>query len=207
MCSSSWGVPAGRITSIGQELDVFDGAAFEHLEAITAACLDRYGEASVGRIVTTAWEGGHTDHDGTHLVGAALARAWILGDGLWEFPIYTAAGAPRPFFRTARFFDDHDRSGCAMGWRERVRLLALARHYRSQWRSFVGLLPEACLRYMALGRQPIRRVAREPETYLQPPHRGALFYERRFEVPYDDFLATTRPFIESRIMDPERSTS
>ena len=194
------GIPEEQVREIGRELGVFDGHAVEHLQVLHDTVPQVYAGERFERIITLAWEGGHPDHDATHLIAVRLAADWGITAELHEIPTYTGEGAPGALFRVNWFRPG--RSGRVpegLGWRARFQAFLLARHYRSQWRSFLGLLPEAAIRMLLQGRQELRRVAPGEVDHRVPPHPGGLFYERRFGMRFERFLEHARPFLDHQV--------
>jgi LmbE family N-acetylglucosaminyl deacetylase len=197
------GIPQSRVNELGRELQILDGQAVDNLSRIRDGCLRAYQETTFSRLITLAWEGGHPDHDATHLVAQNLATRWAIPQ-LFEFPVYTQAGAPSFLFRVNRFSGKQTAPLAErVGFAERLRLFLWFRLYPSQWRSFLGLLPEAAFRMLVQGRQQLRQVA--STDYLRPPHEGRLFYEKRFSTTFDSFLTRARPFIEGEPGSDEAS--
>lgn len=82
---------------------------------------------------------------------------------------------------------------------ERVFAVTLVSCFPSQWRSWVGLLPEAAIRFLFLGRQQLRKVSTQECEGVGPPHRphpGQLFYERRFGTAFESLLDQARPLLD-----------
>jgi GlcNAc-PI de-N-acetylase len=184
---ASLGVSPTHIRHVGHECAVRDGTAHKHVRQLLSACHDAFPGVAFTRLLTMAWEGGHPDHDTTYLIAAELAREWHPGQGLWEFPLYTQVGAPPPFFRTMRSIPG--RSGATsirLLLSQRVSLFFLFRFYPSQWRSFLGLLPESAWRILVRGTQPLRLVNLETEP--SRPHPGRLYYERRYGVTFETLM-------------------
>jgi LmbE family N-acetylglucosaminyl deacetylase len=185
----------------GADIFIDDGSLFLHLAAANQASTDilaRIPRECIRNIYCPAWEGGHHDHDATHLI--ALAQALRLGalTRTCQFPLYNGRGLPGMLFRPQSPIAENGdvvRFGVP-----RFRALGywlLARHYRSQWRTWMGLLLPALV-----------KTAWSPGIALQPvsvgrvtqrPHPGALYYERRYGVSYEHFSAMAGPFIQSRI--------
>ena len=193
------GVAPGSVVLLGRQLEVADGYAAASSAKVLTRCREAFRDSAIERLITVAWEGGHPDHDITHLVAKRLATDWQVQDEFYEFPLYTAAGAPPPLFRVNRFSGDAgDTSHTRLGFRERVSAFMLARCYPSQWKSFVGLLPEAAVRYLIQGQQQLRRVAAGAQDDRgQParPHDGPLFYERRFNLSFESLVAEAAPLL------------
>jgi LmbE family N-acetylglucosaminyl deacetylase len=189
-------VPPSHVIFVGRDHEVADGSAAGRGPEILSACRAALDRLAVGRLITPAWEGGHPDHDVTHLVGRRLSREWGIGHEMYEFPLYTAAGAPRGFFRVNRFPASRGhRHDSRLRLVERLRALFLARCYTSQWRSFVGLLPEATVRFLLLGTQQLRRVPPGDIDYTQPPHPKPLYYEMRFGADFETIAADARSIL------------
>lgn len=169
-----------------------DGQVVDHLEEALAMLA---GEAD--EIGCLACEGGHHDHDASHLVAVAFARA--RGIDAYEVPLYNGAGAP---FRVMHpLGDGWERR--RVSWRDGWRTIALVRFYRSQRRTWLGLLPEAFVKLVVLRRAYARRVERIIE--VERP-----FYERRFRFPRERFRAAAADFLARHFADappssPERS--
>src|SRR5206468_2183631 len=73
------GVPADAIECAG----VADQEAIEHIEALVDAVRNAIGKHSPSVVITTAYEGGHPDHD-----AAALAVSIATAGRAVEMPLY-----------------------------------------------------------------------------------------------------------------------
>lgn len=186
------GVKTEDIIDLGAKLCVRDGNSFKSILPLYNGIRDAAATWSINRIYTPAWEGGHADHDTTHLLAIALSK--ITAASVYEFSLYHSYRTPRPFFRCMSLLPASGEISVekvsfltALSW------LASCRHYPSQIKAFVGLLPLCLLRILALRSLPIRRVGEG--NYLTRPYEGPLFYETQFNVPYKDFFAATQGFI------------
>lgn len=170
---------------IVDEHRIADGALPEHLDR-ALAFLERVA-SDADEIVTLAWEGGHVDHDAAHLVAAAFARRRRIR--CLEMPLYNGERMRGPFFRVF--------NPVGGGWtarpishREHLGNILLARFYRSQRRSWLGLAP-----LMLLTRpRELTRVT-DLARAAAPPHPGALLYERRFHYARERFEGHAAPFL------------
>jgi len=180
------GVKDTCLVFLGVQLGIMDGESYRHLPTLLSSVTALLDSRSFSRIhfLVPAWEGGHHDHDAAHAVGLAASKNVRLGTKLsiHQFPLYTAALGGFAF----RVMHPRKENGPVQrfyfGFAEGLRMLGLLRHYRSQWRSFAGLLPGAIWRYLVL-----RHVCLQDTALLRiatRPHTGALFYERRYGVPY-----------------------
>lgn len=181
------GLGVERIEFVGSRLPIPDGYLVEHLDAALTAL--RAVTDRCERVYTLAWEGGHQDHDATHLVSAAFARE--RGAECFELMLYRASNA------VFRVFSPLEREGWQarrIPLRDALRIASLPLRYRSQWRSWVGLYPEVAFKTLVLRRELIRRA--DPQRVQERPHEGRLFYEIRFKFPWERFSEAAKPFIE-----------
>jgi LmbE family N-acetylglucosaminyl deacetylase len=187
------GVDLKRAHFIGSEARIPDGRLHEHLDRALALVDDRIIEM-VDEVYCLAYEGGHHDHDASHLVATAFAMRRGIIERTYEMPLYHGYGLPGPFFNTlAPIKIGAPWAGRIIALREAFSLVLLCRFYRSQRKTWLGLLPEALLR-MALGRREWTRAVDITRLHARP-HEGKLFYERRFRMPWETFEAATRDFI------------
>jgi LmbE family N-acetylglucosaminyl deacetylase len=142
----------------------------------------------VDEVYTLAWEGGHQDHDAAHLV--ALAFAQRRGIPCHEMPLYNGYRTPHSYFRVMQPLGD--------GWTTRrvsladgLRVVALLRLYRSQRKTWLGLLPETFFKLVIARCESVREA--DPRRVTSRPHDGLLFYERRFGYPYERFVRSVHP--------------
>lgn len=185
------GVDLSRVHFIGSEERIPDGALVEHLDRALALLEARVTEP-VDEVWCLAWEGGHQDHDASHLVAVAFAAQ--RGLPCFELPLYHGHQLHGPLFQTlAPLRVGQAWVGRRVPLREGLRLLALCRFYRSQRKTWLGLLPGAVFRLILGGREWTRAV--DVARLAGKPHEGALFYERRFRYPWESFDRHARAFI------------
>jgi LmbE family N-acetylglucosaminyl deacetylase len=138
------------------------------------------------RMYSHSYEGGHPDHDAAHVISAVVAaRRGIIGDA-WHFSLYNAYRCPKPFYKALRQLPTAARSRRASITKARLKLTFLCCRYRSQWRTWIGLLPGALWERLILGRESVVRF--DPSRIERRPHEGELLYERLFHTRYEDFL-------------------
>jgi hypothetical protein len=168
------------VTDVRFEKSIPDGTLPEHLgEALaileTEAC---------DEVVTLSYEGGHQDHDAAFLVSAVFAKR--RGIKCWEMPLYSS------YTRVMQPTGEEWHWPREISPFEFIDNLLIAFHYKSQWRTWLGLLP-----FVILRRKRTLEFIREaePRRAENPPHPGRLFYERRFHYPYDRFAQFARTFL------------
>jgi LmbE family N-acetylglucosaminyl deacetylase len=157
------------------------------------------------RIYTLDWEGGHHDHDATHLVTLSAARE--LGvDDVFVYPFYNGWRRRPGLARVSSFVP-----GTAPVLRRRLSLRDSWRaawsvaSYPSQRLTWLALGPGFVLRTLARREELVRRA--DPGRVLFPPHDGVLHYENIFGVRGEDVLrdsAALRTEIGERPNGPHR---
>lgn len=192
------GVSSENIHFMGSHNQIPDGALVEHLDRALDGlrlCLDGI---AIDEIFCLAYEGGHQDHDASHLVALAFASIRGLMDRCWAMPVYRGLGLPGPLFRV--FSPLHSARivrKVAIG--DSLRVLSLFTAYPSQRPSIYALIPGAIVRLLILRRMTLHRP--DPRRVRERPHKGRLFYEGRYRFPYDRFETASRAFIERYLPD------
>lgn len=190
------GVEESDVHFVGRNLGIRDGELSTQLELALAALEDAVRHAApIERVYIPAWEGGHQDHDAVHALGVvAWARAGSRGEIL-QFPLYTGARRPGPFFRVlAPLPENGPIRSRPLGLGERVRALRLCLSYPSQWKAWLGLFPFVLAHHLFRGTQDLQPIA--VERLQNRPYDGVPLYERRGFKRWDDFAAETAPLRE-----------
>lgn len=176
------GVPAQRVLFAGGELGIGDGRLNRHVQQL-ARWLSRFIDSlpHVERIYVPAWEGGHPDHDLLHAIVmhvVATRPVGLAALNVRQYSLYNARGCIGPLFRVLTPIPENGApERVRIPVAERLRYLGFCLHYRSQWRSWIGLLPMVALNYLLVGAQQLQPV--DPARIGQRPHAGTLYYERR----------------------------
>lgn len=181
---SKLGLPVSAMHFLGSQIGVADGSLYLELLRVTDALSRNFPLKRTGTVLIPAWEGGHQDHDAGHLIGHRYAsRADVE---VWQYSLYNGAGLPGPFFRVLSALPTSGLSEYAdVNFSARVRYISMCTGFRSQWKSFLGLLPfyiAKMFRRRAFSLQKL--VVRLPE---KPPHAGRLLYERRGGPSWSEF--------------------
>jgi LmbE family N-acetylglucosaminyl deacetylase len=176
-----------------------DGTLHTHVAEALAELEAHLHGVTIDEVGCLAWEGGHHDHDASHLVALAFARA--RGIESYEVPLYNGLGTRGSIFRVLRPVGE--------GWESRrisfsdaVRVILMVRFYRSQRKTWLGLLPGTLLRILLLRRTSFRRA--DIRRVHRAPHEGQLFYERRFGCTHDTFTESTTAFVQQHLGEASR---
>lgn len=188
------GVEPGNVVFLGSRHGIHDGTLVQSLDRALALLDEHLGATPIEQIFCMAWEGGHADHDASHLVALALGRRRGVLGNIWQFSLYNGRGTRGPFFRVMAPLDTGaPRRTRRLTLGEAARVARLPACYRSQRSTWLGLFPEAFLKLVILRREIMQEAA--ADRVLGPPHEGKLFYERRFGVDYGSWRALAEPFI------------
>lgn len=194
------GIPKPHILFIGSDFGIRDGVLVEHLDLALERLEAALTGIELGTIYCLAWEGGHQDHDASHLVAVAFARRRAILDRCFELPLYRGATTFRVLAPLAGSTQWERRR---LTFREGLRYSLLARHYPSQRKSWLGLFPELFLKVAILRRETLRPV--DASRLRMRPHAGRLLYEWRFKFPHERFASAASGFVEEHLAcHPER---
>lgn len=179
------GVAPQDVFFAGSELGIGDARLPLHLDAACAwidAWLGRF--ALIDTLYVTAWEGGHHDHDALHALAVTLAAERGLLGRTWQFSLYQAKGLPGPLFRVlAPLPENGPAAAIRIPWRQRLQHLRACLSYPSQRNTWIGLFPFVLLHYLLRGVEQVQPVS--PGRLREPPHAGALYYEKRKFFTWD----------------------
>jgi LmbE family N-acetylglucosaminyl deacetylase len=183
------GVEAARVAFLSDSAGrIRDGTLVHALDRARRMVLDwlRARAVTPKRIYTLDWEGGHHDHDATHLVTLSAARE--LGvDDVYVYPFYNGWRRRPKLARVSSFIPGsapvlRRRMSLRDSWRAAWSVAA----YPSQRLTWLALGPGFFVRTLATREERLRRA--DPQRVLLPPHDGVLHYENIFGVRGEDVL-------------------
>jgi len=190
------GIGPEAVIPLGLGSGAFDQSLHRSVDLLFPRLLEAVSAAPVARLVVPAWEGGHMDHDACAFMAVALA-ARTGAPEVRQFTLYNGPGLPGPLLRGgAPLRENGPVTPIRLTAAEQLRWMAGVRAFPSQAYAWSGIWPAmfAGVLRRGFGWQPLT-----PERVAVRPHRGPLFYERMFRVPYAevraalDSAATCRP--------------
>jgi hypothetical protein len=189
------GVAKENIFFLGTREKIQDGRLCENLEVAFSSMVDLTGKVdTLASLYFPAWEGGHQDHDATHLVGIALAQHLDILDQSRQFPLYTGANLPGIFFKAFVYLPENGEPILSqIPWKDRIRFIKFCFLFRSQIKSWLGLFPFFLIHHIFYGTQSLQRVS--IDRIFCAPHAGVLLYERRGVYSYKRFIQDTCSFV------------
>jgi LmbE family N-acetylglucosaminyl deacetylase len=189
------GVKQTHIRFIGTDLSIRDGHLCDKVALASDAMEDwlRKTDGTISAVYAPDWEGGHPDHDATHLIAAALARRLNVLDASWGFSLYNTYKCPPPFFRALAPLPDGEHQTIRYGLWRGLSLSLLCWRYPSQRRTWLGLFPGFFFRRIVLRSERARRI--EISRLGERPHTGQLLYERMFGTSASRLLEASSEII------------
>jgi LmbE family N-acetylglucosaminyl deacetylase len=175
----SLGVKESDIFFVGDELLISDSKLFENLNKASVWIRNWISlNPEISIIYVPAWEGGHHDHDVLHAITVSITEYLGNINMVKQFALYNNYKCPAPFFKVCSPLSLNGKVESTYFSRgARLKFLFYCLSYRSQIKTWVGLLPFVIFHYLFCGKQLLQAVSLE-RTY-QRPHDGKLYYEFR----------------------------
>lgn len=198
------GLAREKMHFLGENFGIADGSLMHQIDDAVRQIKEIFGQSGrIREIWMPAWEGGHPDHDATHLVG--LKAAISFKAETYQFPLYNGWRLRGPWFRVMKPLPANGRTiGIHVSVAERVRCVFRCSIYRSQWKSFLGLLPFYIL--ALLKHEPFVFQRCSIERINAKPHEGLLLYERRGGPTWSEFNHATADIRRQILHGHQRSS-
>ena len=195
------GIPERCIAFIGSIAGISDGKLWNSLDDVLdrlTTVANSWAISAVERIYAMAWEGGHADHDAAHVITLAFAQRIGALDRVWSFPAYNGHGVPGRLFRVMSPIlhtskDDVRRISATRS----LNTALICWRYPSQRSTWVGLFPEAFVKYVVMRRDLVQPV--DPLTARERPHSGPLLYERMQRESYERIAPIRSAFLAKHL--------
>lgn len=193
------GVAKEDIYFLGTDLHIPAVRMYEYLDTIYPKLLNLLNPIdNITSLYFLSWEGGHQDHDATHIIGLALAKQLKVLDRTFQFTLYSGYKLPWKLFRLfSPLTSNGEIISYKISWNLRLKFIKYALSYRSQFIPMVGLLPFFLLHLIFKGTQILQPVT--IDRILEQPHSGKLLYERRSIITFNKFNKKVQNFIKKNI--------
>ncbi len=180
-------VPIENIIFIGEDLKIADSQLYMNLD-IAASWISHFIKecGAINSIYVPAWEGGHCDHDALNGIVQLVCNQHSKKGQVWQFPLYNASGCIGPFFKVLSPLSMNGLLLKKISLKNRIRFLSYCFKYRSQYKTWAGLFPFVFLNYLFVGKQSLQMLA--PFQEFMRPHLGALYYEKRGFLTWEQML-------------------
>lgn len=191
------GVPTSDICFLGSNHGLPDGDLVSHLpDALSHLIKAAEVYGSPDFVYVPAWEGGHQDHDATHVLGIVAAEFWGARDRLRQFPLYTADRCGLwPYRVLTPIVKNGPAEAMPIPAARWMHYLRLCLSYRSQRKTFAGLLPLMAAHYALRSVQNLQEVS--SSRVRERPHDGILLYERFRKTSFEDFKNPVSSFLNA----------
>ena len=182
-----------NILFIGEHLNIEDGKLFLNLEKAYEELQIIFSKIKLNRILCLSWEGGHQDHDASHLIALALASKLSLLNSTFQYSLYNGYKCRGPLYRVMKPLKTNGKMIYQkLSLLQAIKASLVCWQYTSQKKTWLGLFPEAFLRFLITRKLIIQPV--KIETCAKQPHEGTLFYEKRFKIAYANFKKESASF-------------
>lgn len=189
---SDMGVAPEAMNFLGARIPIADGDLWNRLDEAVQGLIEGYAGLKSYAVLIPAWEGGHHDHDASHLAGLALAHA--MESPAFQYSLYQGKGLRGPLFKVLSPLPENGPAiSLTLTMAQRMRYVLACLRYRSQWKSFLGLLPFYLLK-MCFVRLPFVLQETKAERTAERPHEGDLLYERRGGPHWSEFSMRTERY-------------
>jgi LmbE family N-acetylglucosaminyl deacetylase len=195
------GVKQENIHFLGTDLNIPAARMFEYLDIIYPRLLSLLSTQNrIKSLYFLSWEGGHQDHDATHIIGLALAKQLNILDHTFQFTLYSGYKLPWVLFKLfSPLIDNGEVITYRISWDLRWRFIKYILSYKSQFIPLAGLFPFFLFHLIFKGKQILQPV--NINRLLEKPHTGRLLYERRSKIEYNKFNNKVQGFINSNIIN------
>ncbi len=199
------GVSSQQICFIGEEHGIPDGKLHEHLNLALSEAEKLIASLSspVQSLYVPAWEGGHQDHDAVNILGRVLASKLDCLSAAWQSPFYHGCGMPWILYKVlSPLAENGTVLTQPLSIVERLRYVKLCFTYKSQLKTWVGLLPFVTVNYCLSDARQIQQAVPAPNC-LRKPHQGLLLYEKRKFCSYEELAACGQRFLNEHLGDSD----
>lgn len=184
------GVDAKNVMFFGESLEIDDGELHRSVGKVIAKLENEFATAKIRKVIFPCFEGGHQDHDSISYI-VAHSRVFDRAKRL-QFSLYNSYKIAKPLFRVYKIINDQSLSD--EGFTYKISDLKYILNYKSQKKSFVGLGPFITARLLV--KRYINLVNFENIYIDKRPHLGALLYERRTQLTYEELDMEIRNNLE-----------
>ena len=194
----SIGVNKNNILFVGEKLNVNDGTLFTSLEKTYTEIQKIFTSVKLDKIYCLSWEGGHHDHDASHLLAIALAKNKNILNHTFQYSLYNSHKIPYPLYRVMAPLT---KNGAPIIYKlsiiSAIKYSLKCWKYTSQIKTWIGLFPEAFIKFVIKRKLVYQNVS--IERCLEKPHQKYLFYENKFNISYENFRNNVNAFITKYI--------
>jgi LmbE family N-acetylglucosaminyl deacetylase len=193
---TSLGVEKENIHFIGSQESLADLKLVFNLRPALEALTKRLAGIRFDRLFCMAFEGGHPDHDASHLVALAFAKDQGLMGKTWERSFYNGEGTIGPILKLfSPLRETAEAQLRKVEWRDAVRVFLLLKRYPSQYKAWIILTPPFFIKTV-IKRSELFQKSEIRDVLSERPHSGKLLYERFISLKFEQFAEAAREFCD-----------
>jgi hypothetical protein len=185
---SKYYIQKESIIFLGHSLDIEDAEVVHKYDDIYAFLKIYIANnlSDIGQVITTAWEGGHHDHDALNYIIKRIGKKLNIAHKIFEFHLYNSANSIHPLFRVMRPIEPAGEKDIIFRFSliAGIKATLCAFSYKSQWKTFIGLLPQASIALLLVRKILISNICNQEK--ITAPHPGIPLYERRKRFSYSN---------------------
>jgi len=193
------GINKEDIHFLGTEHNIPAAKMHEYLDILYPELIKLINNVDkINSLYFLSWEGGHQDHDATHLIGLALAKKLKILDQSYQFTLYSGHNLPWILFKLfSPLASNGNVTIYKVSWALRLKFIKYVLSYRSQVVPIIGLFPFFLFHQIFKGTQILQNVS--INRVLERPHSGRLLYERRSDISFNEFSRNVQHFVKTNI--------
>lgn len=188
---SKLGVAARNIHFAGEKLNVRDSKLIFNIGKVFRYLFQILRDKSIISIHTTAYEGGHPDHDAAAVLAFRLSELVASHPATFEFWCYNGFGTRGKFFNVKKPFRESKDLDIGNSLSDLIFVPLTPIYYLSQWKSWIGLYPGLIIQSLVSRHQQSRL---DKGILSGPPHTSPLLYERYKRLSYNVFRSEVESF-------------
>ena len=176
---SKLGLEKKQVFFLGDELKIEDGKLIYNLSLAFERVLKIFKSLNnIDKIYVPAWEGGHPDHDASHVIGLTASKIIGIEKRVRQFSLYNGYKIAYPFFRVMYPLKKNGKIYVkTIPLLQSFKLLILIFNYKSQLKTWIGLFPFVLFSYLFIKKEYLQGV--NLNRIYEKPHNHKLYYEHR----------------------------
>lgn len=189
----SLGINSKDVYFIGHDLGVKDATVYRNLKVLYSSLKETLGgfQRDIVRIYVPAYEGGHHDHDATNF----LVRTWLMSSRsnaeLFQYYLYNDYGCKYLPYKINNPVEAVSYC-CNFSLAQGLKTLVATFCYRSQWLTFLGLMPYIIYNYIFLRRLLFTVVDKTNQKCID--YNFLPFYEKRGRCIANEYCDELKKF-------------
>ena len=194
------GVSRNKIFFIGKKLNINVYELYNHLIIVYKKLSKLFKNTNKRfEIFTHSWEGGNTDHDSCYLIVLKLFKKFNNINCCYQFSLYHGHNMPFTLYKVLAPLKNN---GIIIKEKiniiEKLKMIYLLFLYPSQFKVWIGLYPIIIFKIFFNRYGHIQKIKKN--IFLNKPHSGKLWYEKRNFLSYKEFKNKALLFLNAKVI-------